>query len=612
MAGLSGCGGGVNDIEQQPVTPQAATLLQQKLYSAAAAEYLSQVKGADPASASRALASAANALLSAGDRTSAQTHLARIPPAGLAPHTAALAALAKARLAYLAGKAGQAEQLLPRPEQLTPEWHPSLLKAKVDILDATGAGLKLAEARTRLDLELSDPAARQANYEGIWDALQWAERAQLSSVNRPPLDSFGGWVELALIGKTYLTDVDALRQELATWQARFPNHPGQFAVVDKLLAESERLSLPANRITLMLPLTGQFADAGAALRDGFITAWLAEGQHGSERSISIIDTNDQDPGTAYLDAVEAGAQFIIGPLRKEAVTAISNTGDIRVPTLVLNTVARAADSGAPPAGLFQLALSPEQEAGQVAERIWFDGYVAAAVIGPSGNWGERVTSAFAQAFERLGGTVVETGQFDPEERDLSAPVKALLSIEQSEQRFKAVRKLVGTNVAFAVRRRQDIDAIFMAGFANQARMLRPQLRFHRASRVPVYATSHVYTGVPNADLDRDIDGVIFGDMPWILTPVDEQGALRQVLEQHWPEAMAGYSRLFALGADAAALVKRAGRLRAQPGESFQGHTGTLLIGDNNVVIRQLKWARITEGVPELLGTAVSLSPSNRL
>ncbi len=215
-------------------------------------------------------------------------------------------------------------------------------------------------------------------------------------------------------------------------------------------------------------------------------------------------------------------------------------------------------------------------------------------------------------FERLGGTVVETGQFDPEERDLSAPVKALLSIEQSEQRFKAVRKLVGTNVAFAVRRRQDIDAIFMAGFANQARMLRPQLRFHRASRVPVYATSHVYTGVPNADLDRDIDGVIFGDMPWILTPVDEQGALRQVLEQHWPEAMAGYSRLFALGADAAALVKRAGRLRAQPGESFQGHTGTLLIGDNNVVIRQLKWARITEGVPELLGTAVSLSPSNRL
>ena len=138
----------------------------------------------------------------------------------------------------------------------------------------------------------------------------------------------------------------------------------------------------------------------------------------------------------------------------------------------------------------------------------------------------------------------------------------------------------------------------MAGFAVQARALRPQLRFHRASSVPVYATSHVYGGAVNADRDHDLDGVIFGDMPWIIDLSLEGDSLKQALQQSWSHDMAGFSRLFAFGADAMALITRIGNMRAQPGTEHQGYTGTLTVDTSNVVQRNLMWARFVNGVAQ--------------
>ena len=47
-------------------------------------------------------------------------------------------------------------------------------------------------------------------------------------------------------------------------------------------------------------------------------------------------------------------------------------------------------------------------------------------------------------------------------------------------------------------------------------MIRPQLNFHQANNLPVYSTSHVFSGFVNTRTDHDIDNVTFGDMPWVL------------------------------------------------------------------------------------------------
>ena len=59
----------------------------------------------------------------------------------------------------------------------------------------------------------------------------------------------------------------------------------------------------------------------------------------------------------------------------------------------------------------------------------------------------------------------------------------------------------------------------MATTAPQARLIVPQLRFSQAHDVPLYATSYVYAGNPDPAMDADLDGLIFGEMRWILDGV---------------------------------------------------------------------------------------------
>ena len=194
-----------------------------------------------------------------------------------------------------------------------------------------------------------------------------------------------------------------------------------------------------------------------------------------------------------------------------------------VPTLALN-LAPAGEGLTANDFLYQFALSPEEEAEQVAERAWFDGHGRVAILAPQTAWGVRVADAFGVAWEQLGGRVVENQAYrteDDEEGqppDLSVPVELLLNLDESEQRVQTLRKVLRRRVHFEPRPRDDIDFVFMAGFPREARQLRPQFRFHNAAGVPIYSTSHVFTGSPDAAADGDIDGITFGDMPWVLEP----------------------------------------------------------------------------------------------
>jgi len=340
---------------------------------------------------------------------------------------------------------------------------------------------------------------------------------------------------------------------------------------------------------------------------------------------------------AYRGALESGAEFVVGPLRRPLVATLAAEPSLAVPTLALNyaseseqtppTAVGAAATGAgtvpgtaplasaaassrssidraPTEGLFQFALSPEDEARQVAERAWFDGHARAAVIAPRGNWGDRVSGAFAGAWESLGGEVVGQVAYDTEAVDLSAPVSALLGVDASEARYKELRRVVGSGLKGEARRRKDLDFVFMAGFPGQARKVRPQFKFHHASDVPVYSTSHVFSGVADPGADRDVDGVLFGDMPWALGQDPSDTDLRRRVEALWPNSVAGYMRLYAFGADAYALVARVGRLRAQAQAEYQGVTGRLSVTADNKIRRRLTWGRFEDGQPALVDAAV--------
>ena len=76
------------------------------------------------------------------------------------------------------------------------------------------------------------------------------------------------------------------------------------------------------QIALILPLSGRQQAAGMAVRDGFLAALLQ--QDASRRPmLNVYDSAEMGATTAYRRAVTEGAQFVVGPLTKDEVTAIA-------------------------------------------------------------------------------------------------------------------------------------------------------------------------------------------------------------------------------------------------------------------------------------------------
>ena len=138
--------------------------------------------------------------------------------------------------------------------------------------------------------------------------------------------------------------------------------------------------------------------------------------------------------------------------------------------------------------------------------------------------------------------------------------------------------------------------IFIAATPRDARQLKPQFKFHYAGELPVYATSHAYTGKLDKNADRDIDDLYYCDMPWILNPGNQ---IKQSLNRYWPE-QERHSRLFALGVDAYNIIPFLGRLQAKSYERFSGQTGNIYLDPFKRLHRELLWAQFIRGVPTLI------------
>jgi outer membrane PBP1 activator LpoA protein len=224
------------------------------------------------------------------------------------------------------------------------------------------------------------------------------------------------------------------------------------------------------------------------------------------------------------------------------------------------------------------------------------GHTHAAILIPNGDWGQRLHIAFRQRFEELGGTVINSQTYAPGNNDFKHAIQTLLNINQSYARHRKIKRLLDHDLKFIPYRRQDVDMIFIAATPIDARQLKPQLKFHYAGELPVYTTSHAYTGKLDKRADRDIDELFYCDMPWILNP---PGRLKQSLTEYWP-GQERYTRFFALGTDAYNIIPFMGRLQEKSYERFSGQTGNIYLDPFKRLHRELLWAQFQYGKPTLI------------
>ena len=462
-----------------------------------------------------------------------------------------------------------------------------------------------ARERVLLDPLLIDPELRLENQFAIWEALNRLTDAELQSLRTGvPPDPLSGWMELVELARLYLQQPDALTEVIPHWQQRYPRHPASTAFIPKLLESMRGAGQPPEHMALLLPLKGKLANAARAIRDGVLAAYY-DTPAASRRPELLIYDSGATPGeavAAYQQAIAAGAEFVIGPLRKEAVQALASQPQLAVPLLALN---RIEDPALFNPSLYQFGLAPEDEARAVARLAWREGFTRTIALLPNTEWGERVYAAFAAEWQMLGGVTLEAERYDATKTDHGKIISSVLNLDSSKARQQQLTRHLGRQLEFEPRRRQDVDFVFLIASSRQARLIRPQLRFYRASSLPVYATSRVYSGTPDADKDADMNGIIFCDMPWMLESGGNWKHLQHSIHASWPTSASRYGRLYALGIDAYRLTPY---LNSNMFGAYHGVTGNLSLDSQGHISRTLRCAIFSNGLPALLEPAVANEP----
>ena len=360
---------------------------------------------------------------------------------------------------------------------------------------------------------------------------------------------------------------------------------------ERILAGRSPVTAPLTRIALLLPLTGPQRQAAIAIQDGFLAAHLgqSDGVGRGRPALHIYDTGALGAREAYIAARDDGAEFIVGPLLKSELDAIMDSAG-STPTLALNTL----ENGRSEVDLYQFALAPEDEASQVARYAVANGALNAVALIPRNDWGNRLLDSFRTQLETLGGRLLQIRTYDPASQDFSTAITTVLNIDKSDRRRQQLGADLGIPLEFESRRRQDIDAIFVAADAGAGRLLAPQLRFYFAGDIPTYATSAIYE---SSRQNGDLNGLLFADTPWLLEEEAAPPTLAATLRRYWPQrTSAQWTRFYGFGFDANRLMFA---LHEKPHalSSFPALSGELSLDGNGQVRRELPMAQFRDGRP---------------
>ncbi|HET7586618.1 MAG TPA: penicillin-binding protein activator [Gammaproteobacteria bacterium] len=622
IALIAGCAG-QNVQPQGPASAARAEALYQSGDYAAAAKMYQRLADAAPREAKAPLLLRAGEAWAQAKRPDAALQALNAVPAGaLTGQNHVRHVLLSAGLDLATHRPQAAlDALNALPAQLPDATKATALKVRGQTLFALGNPVAAIEALTERAGLLQAPDAVAANRELIWHGLTQAHQSLTALILPPDVDpAVAGWLALGEIGRTAWQAPYRFAERVAQWQQQFAQHPANGRFVQQLLqAHARRIAYPS-QIALLLPLDGRLSAVAAAVRDGLLAARYTHGARQSGNAappvIRLYDTAG-DPVAAYQQAVADGAKVVVGPLSQDALTKLVQADAITVPTLALTDLpvnpaaspsAETFRNGfvnffgigptrpAPPAHpmLYQFGFQPTDEARQAAERAVRDGRMRGVVLAPATPYGQHMIDAFRQRLEALGGSLLEARQYQLDDQsDVATPIKQILNLDRSRMRARALESVLRRNVTYQPRRREDVQFIFLVADNGQARLIRPQIRFHRGLGLPVYATSAVYE--PDSNPEFDLNGVMFTDMPWVLSDEEAIATVRQQLRRLWPDRYDAVGRYYALGYDAYRLVPLITHLDQPLTSPVRGVTGILTIDSRQRIHREYDWAMYKGG-----------------
>ncbi|MFM3286107.1 penicillin-binding protein activator [Klebsiella quasivariicola] len=307
--------------------------------------------------------------------------------------------------------------------------------------------------------------------------------------------------------------------------------------------------------------------------------------------LKIYDTTSQPISQLLAQAQQDGATLVVGPLLKENVEEVikSNTP---LNVLALNQPEKVESR----ANLCYFALSPEDEARDAARHIHQQGKQTPLLLVPRGALGDRVVSAFADEWLKLGGASVLQQRFGST-AELRAGVNGgggiALSGTPVSTLPSAQNSSLGSADEMPVSSGGSVDAAYILATPQQIGYIKPMIAMRNGSQsnVTLYASSRSAQGTAGPDFRLEMDGLQYSEIPMLAgsNPALMQQALSAVRNDY------SLARLYAMGADAWSLANHFTQMRQTPGFELNGNTGDLTATQDCVITRKLSWLKYQQG-----------------
>lgn len=506
---------------------------------------------------------------------------------------------------------------------------------------------------------------KQKNMDATWQALSsmTQEQAQALVINADE-NVLQGWLDLQRVWFDNRNDPDMMKAGIADWQKRYPQNPGAKLLPTQLVNVQSFKPASTSKIALLLPLNGQAAIFGRTIQQGFeaaknlgtqpvdaqpATAPVAEPTAPAEPAqpqaadgvaspsqaavndltgdeqtqpveqpvsapaqtatasapanpsaeLKIYDTTSQPLDQILTQVQQDGASIVVGPLLKNNVEELikSNTP---LNVLALNQPEKVQNH----ANICYFALSPEDEARDAAHHIHDQGKQNPLLLIPRSGLGDRVANAFAQEWQKLGGSTVLQQKFGST-AELRMGVNGGSGIALTGSPVAASQPsqpgvtIGGLTIPAPPTDAQitgsggRVDAVYILATPEEIGFIKPMIAMRNGSQsgATLYASSRSAQGTSGPDFRLEMEGLQYSEIPMLA------GSNMPLMQQALGAVRNDYSlaRMYAMGVDAWSLANHFSQMRQVPGFEINGNTGALTATQDCVINRKLSWLKYQQG-----------------
>ena len=498
----------------------------------------------------------------------------------------------------------------------------------------------------------------QKNIDATWQALLQMPQDQVNNlVINADENTLQGWLDLLGVYRANSSAPETLKSALKDWQTRYPQNPAAKSLPGALSQIQNYTQASTSTIALLLPTSGQAQVFASAIQRGFNDAKNgvlnpapppaapqpdaaaapspdqppadsenansvvspaaaastppvqpatqpavdnASAAPAATAQVKVYDTSSQPIQQVIQQAQQDGATLVVGPLLKSNVEQVANS-QTPLNVLALNEPGQIQNHP----NLCYFALSPEDEARDAAHHIWEQGKRQPLLLVPRNSLGDRVSKAFAQEWQTLGGATVLQQQFGSV-AELKQGINSgagislsgtPLTVQPAEPQGISVAGLAipapQESTPASAAPQGNPDAVYIVSTQDELQLIKPMIAMRTSSRssIALYASSRSFQAGAGPDFRLEMDGLQFSDIPLL------SGTNPALMQQAARTFNNDYSlvRLYAMGIDAWTLANHFNQMRQMPGFAIDGNTGKLSANQDCVINRKLAWNQYQRG-----------------